>query len=82
MTTRPPARIAQDNENFVGGDIATGEKNPVQLLVGPRRAANPYRTGAAGAYLCSAALPPGPGAHGIVGHLAARTALDDAGITP
>ena len=54
----------------------------MQLLVGPRKATNPYRTGATGAYLCSAALPPGPGAHGIVGHLAARTALEDLGITP
>ena len=77
VAPRSPARIEQDNPNFVGGDIATGEKSPVQLLVGPRRATNPYRTGAAGAYLCSAALPPGPGAHGIVGHLAARTALED-----
>jgi phytoene dehydrogenase-like protein len=82
VTSRSPLRIERDNENFVGGDIATGEKDPVQLLVGPRRATNPYRTGAAGAYLCSAALPPGPGAHGIVGHLAARTALDDLGLSP
>ena len=80
VTHRSTTMIAQDNENFVGGDIATGEKSPVQLLVGPRKATNPYRTGVEGAYLCSAALPPGPGAHGIVGHLAALTALDDLGI--
>jgi phytoene dehydrogenase-like protein len=76
-TRRSTTMIEAENANFVGGDIATGEKSPVQLLVGPRKATNPYRTGAEGAYLCSAALPPGPGAHGIVGHLAALTALED-----
>ena len=79
VAPRSTSMIAAENENFVGGDIATGEKSPVQLLVGPRKATNPYRTGVDGAYLCSAALPPGPGAHGIVGHLAALTALEDLG---
>ena len=77
VTTRPPARIEADNPNFVGGDIVTGSKTPGQMLLGPRLTRNPYGTGLRGVYLCSAALPPGPGAHGMVGHLAALTALED-----
>jgi phytoene dehydrogenase-like protein len=75
MSVRTTAQIAQDNPNYVGGDIVTGEKTPVQTLVGPRLAVNPYGTGVPGVFLCSAAAPPGPGAHGLVGHHAARTAL-------
>ncbi len=76
VTPRGPAQIEADNPNFVGGDIVTGAKTPVQLLLGPRVTSNPYPTGAPGVYLCSAALPPGPGAHGMVGHLAALAALE------
>ncbi|TXL60707.1 phytoene desaturase family protein [Aeromicrobium terrae] len=75
MRVRTTAQIARDNPNYVGGDIITGEKTPVQTLVGPRLALNPYGTGVPGVFLCSAAAPPGPGAHGLVGHHAARTAL-------
>ncbi|MFC7220192.1 phytoene desaturase family protein [Streptomyces polyrhachis] len=63
------------NPNYVGGDILTGAKTIPQLLLGPRGLANPYRTGLPGHYLCSAATPPGPGAHGMCGYHAARTAL-------
>lgn len=63
--------------NLVGGDILTGAKDPVQLLLGPRPGADPYRTGLPGRYLCSAAAPPGPGAHGMAGFHAARRALSD-----
>jgi len=77
VTSRPPARIEADNPNFVGGDIVTGSKTPGQMLLGPRLTRHPYATGVRGVYLCSAALPPGPGAHGMVGHLAALAALDD-----
>ncbi|WP_309409969.1 NAD(P)/FAD-dependent oxidoreductase [Glutamicibacter sp. PS] len=77
ITARPTGRIEAFNPNFVGGDIVTGRKSPSQLLLGPRMSANPYRTGAAGIYLCSAAVPPGPGAHGLCGYYAARTALAD-----
>jgi len=75
VVPRSPAQIAADNANFVGGDIVTGAKTPGQVLLGPRLGTNPYATGAPGVYLCSAAVPPGPGAHGIAGHLAARRAL-------
>ncbi|MFT4299333.1 MAG: NAD(P)/FAD-dependent oxidoreductase [Aeromicrobium sp.] len=75
-TARPTRRIAADNPNYVGGDIATGATNPGQLVFRPRVALDPYSTGVPGVYLCSAATPPGPGAHGMCGYLAARSALD------
>lgn len=72
-----PAGFATGNANFVGGDTLTGAETPRQLLLGPRPGADPYRTGLRGTYLCSAAAPPGPGAHGMAGHHAARRALHD-----
>lgn len=70
-----PAELA-GNPNFVGGNILTGAKDLRQLLFGPRTTLQPYDTGAAGHYLCSAATPPGPGAHGMCGAHAAARALD------
>ncbi|MBC3761552.1 phytoene desaturase family protein [Quadrisphaera oryzae] len=75
VVSRPTRQIAADNPNFVGGDIVTGHKRADQLLLGPRAGSSPYDTGARGIYLCSAAVPPGPGAHGVGGHLAALRAL-------
>lgn len=69
--TTPPAFEAY-NPNYVGGDIAAGMVSVPQLV---RRA--PYRTGVAGSYLCSSATAPGPGVHGMCGHLAAQRALVD-----
>ncbi|MET8246531.1 NAD(P)/FAD-dependent oxidoreductase [Streptomyces sp. NPDC005202] len=74
---RTTTELAAYNPNYVGGDILTGAKNVPQLVFGPRLALNPYRTGLPGHYLCSAATPPGPGAHGMCGHNAARSALDE-----
>jgi phytoene dehydrogenase-like protein len=74
-TTRRASELSQYNANYVGGDIATGRNDPVQLLMRPRIALDPYRTGVPGVYLCSAATPPGAGVHGMCGHLAARSAL-------
>lgn len=67
-----PAGFAAYNANYVEGDIATGAVTVPQLV---RRA--PYRTGVPGTYLCSSATAPGPGVHGMCGHLAARRALED-----
>jgi phytoene dehydrogenase-like protein len=72
-----PADFQRADANFVGGDIATGEKNARQLLFGPRVSPHPYATGVPGMYICSAAAPPGPGAHGMCGASAARAALRD-----
>jgi phytoene dehydrogenase-like protein len=59
----------------VGGDIVTGANSPRQLVFRPRVALDPYATGAPGVYLCSAATPPGAGAHGMAGWHAAKSAL-------
>ncbi|MEN4401355.1 phytoene desaturase family protein [Mycolicibacterium senegalense] len=74
-TTRSTTDMAGYNTNYVGGDIMTGVKDIRQLTFGPRITLSPYSTGAAGYYICSAATPPGPGAHGMCGHHAAHTAL-------
>jgi phytoene dehydrogenase-like protein len=70
-----PAELAARNANYVGGDILTGANTPWQTLVRPRLALDPYATGAAGLYVCSAATPPGAGAHGMNGYNAARSVL-------
>jgi phytoene dehydrogenase-like protein len=63
------------NPNYVGGDIITGANTPKQLLMRPRLALDPYRTGIPGTFICSAASPPGAGAHGMCGYHAAGSAL-------
>lgn len=76
VTTRSTSTIAADNANYVGGDIVTGANTPLQLVFRPRPTLTPYATGIPGVSLCSAATPPGAGAHGMCGYLAARAALD------
>jgi phytoene dehydrogenase-like protein len=73
--TRSPAEFEAGNANFVGGDILTGANTPVQTLLRPRITPAPYWTGIPGVFVCSAATPPGPGAHGICGFNAAEAAL-------
>ncbi|WP_430334143.1 phytoene desaturase family protein [Rhodococcus sp. ACT016] len=63
------------NPNYVGGDIASGANDPVQMLARPRIALDPYSTGIPGVYICSASTPPGGGVHGMGGYNAARSAL-------
>jgi phytoene dehydrogenase-like protein len=75
MRVTSPADFAAANPNFAGGDILTGAKDIRQLIRGPRTSADPYATGVPGMYLCSAATPPGPGAHGMCGARAAERAL-------
>ncbi|WP_079041959.1 phytoene desaturase family protein [Streptomyces aureus] len=70
-----PADFAAANPNFAGGDILTGAKTVSQLLLGARPAIDPYVTGLPGVFLCSAATPPGPGAHGMCGAGAAASVL-------
>lgn len=80
--TRTPADHAAENPNYVGGDIAGGANDVLQLLARPRLSTDPYATGVPGVYLCSASTPPGAGVHGMCGHQAARSALrhlDDRG---
>ena len=63
------------NPNYLGGDIMTGAKDIRQLAFGPRIMLSPYKIGVPGMYICSAATPPGPGAQGMCGANAARSAL-------
>jgi phytoene dehydrogenase-like protein len=75
QAVRTPAQYEAYNPNFVGGDISTGANDPIQVLLRPRVAIDPYRTGIPGVYLCSAATPPGGGVHGMCGANAAASAL-------
>jgi phytoene dehydrogenase-like protein len=68
------------NVNYVGGDVVTGNNHPRQMVFRPRVALDPYSTGIPGVYLCSAATPPGAGAHGMCGYNAAQSALGNAGV--
>jgi phytoene dehydrogenase-like protein len=72
---RGPADLERYDANYVGGDIATGANSPRQIVVRPRLALDPYRTGVPGVFLCSAATPPGAGVHGMCGFNAAQSAL-------
>jgi phytoene dehydrogenase-like protein len=72
---RPPAELEAENPNYIGGDIVTGANTPFQMTIRPRLAADPYSTGAAGLFICSAATPPGGGVHGMGGFNAAQSAL-------
>ncbi len=72
---RSPADLASYNPNYIGGDIVTGANTPLQSLVRPRIALDPYATGIPGVFICSAATPPGAGAHGMNGYNAAQSVL-------
>lgn len=69
------ARLEEYDPNYVGGDIAAGAMTVRQTLMRPAPRVDPYRTPLRGVYLCSASTPPGPGAHGMSGYLAALSAL-------
>lgn len=74
-SVRTVSQTVAYNANYVGGDTVTGSNDPGQMLFRPRPALDPYSLGAEGLYLCSAATPPGAGAHGMCGYNAARSAL-------
>lgn len=80
VTVRPTGEVSRHNPNYVGGDIVTGANTPRQLVFRPRVALDPYATGVPGIYLCSAATPPGAGAHGMCGWHAAGSALRRLGL--
>jgi phytoene dehydrogenase-like protein len=61
------------NPNYVGGDIGGGQYGLSKLLQIGSRA--PYDLGG-NVYLCSSAVPPGAGVHGMCGYHAVRAALD------
>lgn len=67
--------MEEHNANYVGGDVVTGANDLKQLVFRPRVALDPYSLGVPGVFLCSAATPPGAGAHGMCGWNAAQSAL-------
>ncbi|MGM9348488.1 phytoene desaturase family protein [Streptomyces salinarius] len=70
--TAGPPEIAARNANYVGGDIASGAVNGLQLLLRPKLSLFPYATPHPAVFICSSATPPGPGVHGMSGHNAAK----------
>ena len=74
----PPAALEAHNANYVGGDIGAGIADVRQFFTRPTW--RTYSTPVRGLYLCSAATPPGVGAHGMCGYFAAKRALAD--LTP
>lgn len=70
-----PAALQAMNPNLVGGDIAGGRHTVGQLVFRPAPRLDPYTTPLERVFLCSASTPPGGGAHGMGGHLAARSAI-------
>jgi phytoene dehydrogenase-like protein len=72
---RTTPELAAYNANYVGGDIISGANTPLQTVIRPRLARDPYATGIPGVFMCSAATPPGAGAHGMNGYNAAHSAL-------
>ena len=72
---RSATAMEEHNANYVGGDVVTGANDALQLVFRPRVALDPYSLGVPGVYLCSAATPPGAGAHGMCGWNAAQSAL-------
>ena len=74
-STASTTQIEAANANYLGGDIITGANSPIQVVIRPRLALDPYATGIPGVFICSAATPPGAGAHGMNGYNAARSAL-------
>lgn len=71
----PAARLAEHDENYVGGDIGAGAVSLLRVVGRPSLLLAPYATGLDDVYLCSASTPPGPGVHGLAGWYAARRVL-------
>ncbi len=69
-----PAWFERYNASYIGGDIAGGSNDGLQMLMRPV-VASAYRTPNKRLLLCSASTPPGAGVHGMCGHLAANAAL-------
>ena len=67
--------MAAHNQNYIGGDIATGVVSFYRMMARPRLSWDNYSLGVPGAFLCSSATPPAPGVHGMNGWFAARRAL-------
>ncbi|MBW8827451.1 MAG: NAD(P)/FAD-dependent oxidoreductase [Acidobacteria bacterium] len=74
-TVSPPSAIEGHNPNAIGGDIAGGASDRLQLVFRPRISLDPHRTPAEHLWLCSSSTPPGAGVHGMCGYWAAQSVL-------
>ncbi|MFB2556666.1 phytoene desaturase family protein [Herbiconiux liangxiaofengii] len=74
-SSRTALQLEEYDPNYIGGDIAAGAADFLQLAGRPRFSLNPWSMPARGVYLCSSSTPPGPGVHGLAGWYAARRAL-------
>ncbi|MPZ50640.1 MAG: FAD-dependent oxidoreductase [Dehalococcoidia bacterium] len=63
------------NENYVGGDIAGGSHEGLQLFLRPAPRLSPYTTPDSRLFVCSSSTPPGAGVHGLCGYFAAQATL-------
>lgn len=68
-----PRDLEKHNANLVGGDIGGGSAELGQFFMRPTRRL--YSTSIPNVFFCSSSTPPGPGVHGMCGHLAAQRAL-------
>jgi len=73
--TRNSAQYEAYNANMIGGDIAGGANNLMQVLARPFLQLDPYSTPNKRIYLASSSTPPGGGMHGMCGYWAAQSAL-------
>jgi phytoene dehydrogenase-like protein len=70
-----PSDMRAHNPNYIGGDIAGGAQGLKELFIKPLGSWTPYVTPLKNVYICSSSMPPGAGAHGLCGRLAAKTHL-------
>ncbi len=70
-----PGNLERRNANLIGGDIGAWAMDFRQLLFRPALRLDPHTTPVKGLYICSASTPPGGGANGMCGHLAALAVL-------
>jgi phytoene dehydrogenase-like protein len=70
------ADLHRYNANYVGGAIAGGVSDALQLFTRPVARLDPYSTPNPRIFICSASTPPGGGVHGMCGYFAAKSALE------
>jgi phytoene dehydrogenase-like protein len=74
-SVRSPADLEAHNANCIGGDIAGGATDGLQLVIRPALRLDPYHVPGTNLWLCSASTPPGGGVHGMCGYHAAQSVL-------
>lgn len=70
-----PADLEAYDRNLVGGDIAGGALDGLQMFLRPVPGLLPYLTPNRRVVLCSASTPPGGGVHGMGGYWAADVVM-------